>query len=1605
MRIVIDLQGAQSTGSRNRGVGRYSMSLAQAIIRNKGPHEVIVALNGIFADTIEPIRSALDGVLAQDAIRVWNAPGPVGHSNASNHWRRRSAELVREAFLASLAPDIVLISSLFEALDDDAVTSIGMLNLAVPTAVIFYDLIPYIHRHPYLENPVIEAWYENKLDHVRRANLLLAISESSRQEGIQYLGFPADKIVNISTAADPHFVPKVLTKEREEEVRKRYGLDRQFVMYTGGIDYRKNVEGLIRAFSRLPKKLRANHQLAVVCSAQSHSKASLKKLAKDHGLAAHEVVLTGFVPEDDLLALYNICKMFVFPSWHEGFGLPALEAMRCGKAVIGANTSSLPEVIGRADALFDPHSDESIASKITQVLTDDDFRHRLELHGLKQGELFSWDASAKASIAALEDWHATNAVSSTVTPALGQRLKLAYVSPLRPERSGISNYSAELLPELARHYDIEVITAQGSISDSWVQANCAQRGVEWFRAHADHYDRVLYHFGNNHLHQHMFDLIGEVPGVVVMHDFFLSGVIRHMDLTGYAPGMWDKSLYKDHGYAAVHLRYHGTDNTQVIWKYPNNKDVLAKARGVIVHAENSRRLAERWYGSEAKKDLVVIPHLRTPVVDVKRTAARTALGIDQDAFVVCSFGFLSPTKLNKNLLDAWLSSDLARSKNCLLFFVGENNGEAYGVELLKTIENHKSGERVSITGWIDTATFHQYLAAADLGVQLRTLSRGESSGAVMDCMNYGLATIVNGHGSFADLPEDAVWKLPDIFAGNELVHALETLWRDTSRREGLGGRAREIILTSHAPRACADGYAQAIESMYRSNVADVKALAGAVSTFEPGPTEVEAWVDLANALAYSIPSRLAGRQLLVDVSKLIATEDTIDATDANCVALRELLAHPPKGFRVEPIYIAADCRYFYARKFTLRLIGCPDSSLEDEVIEYAAGDVLFGLFSDRDLVHEQDGFFQKLREQGVKILFYIDEAAASSISGQNSAANWPPKWSNIIARCDGVIGESTEEIKAIEHLLPVICANRLRPLYLGAVHAENSSIVSALDEVATGELDPSADWSQDTKKIVDALLNDNWMTSWVPDGGHRYFGSDSRLGTQVGERDGRTMRTTQKAGVVLHGPYLALSAGRYRVNILGQTRVVGSPEAYADIAVRSGKEVLSRAVLGVSSGDGLLAELDVYLDTGVLDFEVRIWAAATSDLTVTGLEILPEGLFEKSLDHESEVTSHDASCDPREAKIGWVTTWNTKCGIATYSEHLISNMAGNVTVFAAEQVALLSADDENCYRFWKTSKEKNDLEKVARVIDSKNLNVIVIQFNYGFFNFLELTEFVDEQLDADRVVIFMMHSTVDPYGETQNWRLSELKDILSRCHRVLVHSDSDRERLKKLDIVDNVRVFPHGVLSYGAVPSKDAPSDMPLIAAYGFCLPHKGLKELIEAVFLLKQRGAPVRLRLVNAEYPNPVSTELLKELKSLVEDLSLEDTVEFHNDYLEDVASLALLADSDLLVFPYQVTGESSSAAVRYGLATKRPVAVTPLGIFEDLGESVFHFAGVKPADIAQGIAECLDDIRSNSPRAQTIHREADRWRVAHDYRVVGSRLQDICTTLLSDDAMFEKI
>lgn len=929
MRILLDLQACQAS-SMHRGIGRYSMALALAMARNSGTHELRIVLNEDYPDSVAAIRKAFDGLVPQAQIGTFVTPVPAGEVDPRNAWRVHAAERVRAHYLASLHPDVVHVASLFEGLGDNVVASVPPAATRFDTAVTLYDLIPLMRKERYLADPNVAAWYQRKLESLRRADLLLAISGSARQEGIDLLQLPPGRVVNISSAVDASFRPRALPPDARAALLARHGLRRDFIMYTGGIDYRKNIEGLVEAYAKLPPALRRQYQLAVVCSIQDPDRFRLERLAARFNLARDDLVLTGFVSDDDLVSLYNCTSLFVFPSLHEGFGLPALEAMACGAPVIGSNTSSIPEVIGRADAMFDPTSVEAITAAMAQVLLDPARQADLRAYGLVQAARFSWDASAQCAIAAFEEAHGRRAardVQVAVPAAPARKPRLAYVSPLPPARSGIAAYSADLLPELAGHYDIELILAQDGVDDPALDA-FPQRTAAWFDAHAHEFDHIVYQFGNSAFHSHMFDLLERHPGVVVLHDFFLSGVIHHDETEHRLPNQYCRSLYLAHGYGA--LVEEKADRTASIMAYPSNKQVLDRALGVIVHSAHAVALARRWYGPDYAAGWRVLPLvcLRPGADTADREQTRTTLGFAPADFVVCSFGILSAPKCNDRLVDAWIDSALAQDPHCHLVFVGEIAQGRFGMALRERIAAHP---RIRVTGYAGTALYRQYLAAADAAVQLRANSRGETSGAVFDCLSYGVSTIVNAHGSAAEVPEQICLRLDDAFSQDALRAAIERLHGDAALRAQLGGAAAAYMRAAHAPVRIAGLYRDAIEHFVRTSPGqaeqDLVAIIAAGAAGVPDPDLLQT----AAAIAATRP-RTGARQVLVD----------IDTGTPDMALLRAMLEQAPDGWRIEPVR-RDGTRYRYARRYALNLIARADLEMEDSVADARAGDVLLAL--------------------------------------------------------------------------------------------------------------------------------------------------------------------------------------------------------------------------------------------------------------------------------------------------------------------------------------------------------------------------------------------------------------------------------------------------------------------------------------------------------------------------------------------------------------------------------------------------------------------------------------------------------------------------------------
>ncbi|MBB6245213.1 glycosyltransferase [Rhodanobacter sp. A1T4] len=545
-----------------------------------------------------------------------------------------------------------------------------------------------------------------------------------------------------------------------------------------------------------------------------------------------------------------------------------------------------------------------------------------------------------------------------------------------PERSGIANYSAELLPALAKHYEIDVVNDQATLADPLLADRFPIRSVAWFEEHASTYERVIYHFGNSPFHSHMFGLLRRIPGVVVLHDFYLGHILRYLESTNDVPQGWWSALYESHGYPALIERAASMDSESLATKYPCSWRTLVDADGVIVHSRFSANLVEQWYGSRLAERVRQVPLMRQcGPVSIQRENARARLGLPKNAFIVATFGIISPAKLVHRLLDAWRVSCFAVEQDCLLVLAGETNDPQYIIQLNARMPLTASAVEGGVikTDFLEQTKYQDMLEAVDVAVQLRADTRGETSGAVLDCLAHGIPTIVNAHGAVTELPHDVLLVLPDAFSDQELALALAALRSDASLRDRLSRAGRAYVEHKLAPDRVAQLYRDAIETFVESSPRRrLDELAEAV---------VEATVDvdasdsqLAGAARVMAAVRPLGglqRQLFVDVSVLVQTDARSGIQRVVRSVLSELLARPPAGMRIEPVYTDGSGAYHYARRFTARFLHLPFVPQPDAAIEGAPGDTFLGLDLSAHVIPGMTDYFRSLRDNGVSIQFIL----------------------------------------------------------------------------------------------------------------------------------------------------------------------------------------------------------------------------------------------------------------------------------------------------------------------------------------------------------------------------------------------------------------------------------------------------------------------------------------------------------------------------------------------------------------------------------------------------------------------------------------------------------
>lgn len=277
------------------------------------------------------------------------------------------------------------------------------LTPSVPTVVTIHDLIPLVLRE-YRGGPLVRLYTALVSTTAQNAGLALTDSEASRRDIVAHLRLPSECVRVAHLAADESYSPTATPED--VNVRARYGLPERYALYLGGFDVRKNVTTALLTYRWAGPTIGAECPLVIAGRLPERDSLFIpdpRRLAREQGIDERYVRFIGLVDEADKPALYRGAVAFIFPSRYEGFGLPPLEALACGTPVVGSNASSIPEVVGSAGVLLPPDDAEGMAGALIRLATDEDFQTEMSRRALAQAAHFSWERTARETLAAYHE--------------------------------------------------------------------------------------------------------------------------------------------------------------------------------------------------------------------------------------------------------------------------------------------------------------------------------------------------------------------------------------------------------------------------------------------------------------------------------------------------------------------------------------------------------------------------------------------------------------------------------------------------------------------------------------------------------------------------------------------------------------------------------------------------------------------------------------------------------------------------------------------------------------------------------------------------------------------------------------------------------------------------------------------------------------------------------------------------------------------------------------------------------------------------------------------------------------------------------------------------
>lgn len=687
-----------------------------------------------------------------------------------------------------------------------------------PVVVTLYDLIPYLFADTYLpdESP-LTVRYQRAIDFIRRADRVVAISQSARADAIRHLGIAGDRIDIAYPIAEPQFrrlAPAALAS-RQQELRQRLGLPESYALCVAQWHHSKNIETLLDSYALLPYDFRQYLPLVLVGALTPGVKAWLHdEICRRH--IASSVFLAGFVEDDDLVTLYNGATLLIHPSRYEGFGMPILEAMQCGTPVVCSNTASMPEVGGEAAVYVDPDSAQGFADAVAWLASNPAQRHAMAERGLKHAKAFSNLQLGYSTLLSYRRAH-TGGQHAQAAP----RPRIALWTPLPPEKSGISDYSAELLAELSSSFDIEVFVDDGYLPSADLLGSYTIHHYKAFerRNHQQRFDTIIYQMGASFFHLYMYEALQRWPGIVVLHDLGW-GIVLFADAlrNNTMPAFKDELLRMEGRLALAEFEqiertcgYHSPERVAFLDRHHMIQRIAYASTALVVHmGAIADELREHYPGVHIE---TIEMGVEDPVQPGEGAVVRRRYGLDKHTFTIGVFGIVDRVKHVDTTIRAFQRINLIYP-NSHLMIVGQQIDPIYEEELHQLADSLGLHFAVSFVGHATEREFDGLLNACDIVVNLRYPSKKQMSAVLVRAIAAGKPVIITNLPEWDFFPSSFCWKLP---AGpdeaDQLFAYLQQLANDPTLRTQMGQEARSYFEQSATIPHMAKRYERLIQQI------------------------------------------------------------------------------------------------------------------------------------------------------------------------------------------------------------------------------------------------------------------------------------------------------------------------------------------------------------------------------------------------------------------------------------------------------------------------------------------------------------------------------------------------------------------------------------------------------------------------------------------------------------------------------------------------------------------------------------------------------------------------------------------------------------------------